>query len=126
MAAISKELTQAPVGGVQVTVQEVGIRGESWLYSPRGPAFEAVDRAYQKAWGQSMVRIGVGGSIPFVAIFGRRFGDLPLILNGVMDPKTTAHGPNESIHLGIFRKAIAANIHLLAELSVLGKHDLKA
>ena len=30
-----------------------------------------------------------------------------MILNGVMDPKTTAHGPNESMHLGIFRKASA-------------------
>ena len=61
--------------------------------------------------------MGVGGSIPFVALFGRRFGDLPLILNGVMDPKTTAHGPNESMHLGVFQKAVAANVYLYDELS---------
>ena len=46
-----------------------------------------------------------------------RFGDLPLILNGVMDPKTTAHGPNESMDLSIFRKAIATNVYLYDELS---------
>ena len=63
------------------------------------------------------MHIGVGGSIPFVALFGRRYGDLPLILNGVMDPKTTAHGPNESMHLGVFRKAVLANVYLLDELS---------
>lgn len=126
VADITAELSRSPVGGVKVTVREVGTRGEGWLYTPKGPAFDAADRAYQKAWGQSMVRIGVGGTIPFVAIFGRRFGDLPLILNGVMDPKSTAHGPNESMHLGIFRKAIAANVHLLAELSALGKAGLKA
>ena len=51
--------------------------------------------------------------------------DLPLILNGVMDPRTTAHGPNESLHLGIFAKAVAANVHLLAELAALGKAGVK-
>ena len=44
-------------------------------------------------------------------------GDLPLILNGVMDPLTTAHGPNESMHLGVFKKAVAANVYLYDELS---------
>ena len=51
--------------------------------------------------------------------FGQRYANLPLILNGVMDPRTTAHGPNESLHLGVFRKAIAANVYLLAELAAL-------
>jgi acetylornithine deacetylase/succinyl-diaminopimelate desuccinylase-like protein len=71
------------------------------------------------------VQVGVGGSIPFVALFGRRFGDLPLILNGVMDPKTTAHGPNESMHLGIFRKAISANVYLYDELGALTPGELR-
>jgi len=93
--------------------------GDSWLYEPKGPAFPAADRAYEKAWGQKLLSIGVGGSIPFVAMFGRRFSDLPLILNGVMDPKTGAHGPNESMDLGVFRKAIRANVHLYAELGAL-------
>ncbi|MCB9761088.1 MAG: M20/M25/M40 family metallo-hydrolase [Alphaproteobacteria bacterium] len=116
--AIERIVTTKPPGGVKVSVRADGWAAESWLYTPRGPAFEAADRAYVKAWGQPLSRIGVGGSIPFVAIFGRRFGDLPLILNGVMDPRTTAHGPNESMDLGVFRKAIQANIFLLDELSV--------
>ena len=66
-----------------------------------------------------MLQVGVGGSIPFVALFGRRFGDLPLILNGVIDPLTTAHGPNESLDLGVFAKAILANVYLYEELGAL-------
>jgi len=112
-------LVDAPAG-VDVTLTAEGWRGEGWLYTPRGPAFPAADRAYEKAWGRPLVQVGVGGSIPFVALFGRRYGDLPLILNGVMDPVTTAHGPNESLHLGVFRKAIAANVYLLDELAALG------
>ena len=113
-----------PPGGVKVTVEEEGWSGEGWLYTPKGPAFEAADRAYEKAWGSPLVQVGVGGSIPFVALFGRRYGDLPLILNGVMDPMTTAHGPNESLHLGVFEKAIMANVYLLDELGALGRSGL--
>ena len=106
--------------GVNVELEQVHDFGEGWLYKPKGPAFPAADRAYEKAWGHKLAHVGVGGSIPFVALFGRRFGDLPLILNGVMDPETTAHGPNESMHLGVFAKAIAANVFLLDELAALG------
>lgn len=116
---VEAELLRDPPGGVKVTVARIGTPGESWLYTPAGPAFEAADRAYEKAWGKKLVQIGVGGTIPFVALFGRRFGDLPLILNGVMDPRTGAHGPDESMDLGVFRRAIAANVHLLAELGAL-------
>ncbi len=125
MGLLREVLLADPPGGVQVRLEQDGWAGEGWLYEPRGPAFDAADRAYAKAWGQPLLRVGVGGSIPFVALFGRRFGDLPLILNGVMDPETTAHGPNESMHLGVFEKAIRANIHLLDELAELGKAGLQ-
>jgi cysteinylglycine-S-conjugate dipeptidase len=118
-ALVEEVLLADPPGGVKVTLKAGDHPGQSWLYEPRGPAFEAADRAYQKAWGRGLLQVGVGGSIPFVALFGRRFADLPLILNGVMDPRTGAHGPDESMHLGVFRRAIAANVHLLAELAAL-------
>lgn len=116
-AAVEEVLLASPPGGVKVTVRASGTPGQSWLYTPRGPAFHAADRAYEKAWGRALLPIGVGGTIPFVALFGRRFGDLPLILNGVMDPRTGAHGPDESMDLGVFRRAIVANVHLLSELA---------
>ncbi len=118
-AAVEEVLLASPPGGLKVSVKAGDKPGSSWLYTPRGPAFEAADRAYEKAWGRKLVQVGVGGTIPFVALFGRRFGDLPLILNGVMDPRTGAHGPDESLDLGVFRRAIAANVHLYAELGAL-------
>ena len=112
-------LVDAP-GGIRVSVTQERGSGMGWYYEPKGPAFDAVDRAYVSAWGYKPVRVGVGGSIPFVAIFAKRFGDLPLILNGVMDPESTAHGPNESLHLGVFKKAVLANVELYAELGARG------
>ena len=110
-------LAAEPPQGVRVQVRQQGTAGDGWLYHPTGPAFDAADRAYQRAWGHPLARVGVGGSIPFVALFGRRFGNLPLILNGVMDPETSAHGPDESLHLGVFAKAVAANVYLYDELA---------
>jgi acetylornithine deacetylase/succinyl-diaminopimelate desuccinylase-like protein len=116
-ALVEEALLRDPPGGVHVTLVEKKWRAESWLYEPKGPAFEAAERAYVRAFGRGLMPIGVGGSIPFVALFGRRYADLPLILNGVMDPETSAHGPDESLHLGVFRKAVLANVHLLDELA---------
>lgn len=116
---LEAELLRDPPGGVRVRLVERAGRSESWLYEPSGPVFDAVDRAYVRGWGRPLLRVGIGGSIPFVALFGRRYGHLPLVLNGVMDPDTGAHGPNESLHLGVFEKAVATNAFLLAELSTL-------
>lgn len=115
-AALRAELERDPPGGVKVDVRFDEKPSGAWLYEPKGVAFQAADEAYRKSWGRAPLRVGVGGSIPFVALFGRRFGDLPLILNGVIDPATTAHGPDESLHLGVFEKAILANVHLYDEL----------
>ena len=115
--SISAILLHDIPGGVKVSLTEAPGSAQSWLYEPSGPAFAAADRAYEKSWGTPLVQIGIGGSIPFVALFAKRYSHLPLILNGVMDPLTGAHGPNESLHLGVFEKAIVANVYLYDELS---------
>jgi acetylornithine deacetylase/succinyl-diaminopimelate desuccinylase-like protein len=124
-AELESRLLRDIPGGIEVELTDLPGGSESWLYEPSGPAFEAADRAYERAWGRPLCQIGIGGSIPFVAMFGRRYGHLPLILNGVMDPETGAHGPNESLHLGVFKKAILANVFLLAEFASLDANAIR-
>ncbi|MBX3228778.1 MAG: M20/M25/M40 family metallo-hydrolase [Labilithrix sp.] len=114
---VMKELTRDVPAGLAVTLAKQPGSASSWDYVAAGPAFEAADRAYEKAWGRAPLRVGLGGSIPFVALFGRRFATLPLVLNGVIDPDTGAHGPNESMHVGVYTKTVKANVHLYAELA---------
>jgi acetylornithine deacetylase/succinyl-diaminopimelate desuccinylase-like protein len=115
--AVKAELTRDVPGGLAVTLTEAAGAASSWDYVAAGPAFEAADRAYQAAWGRAPLRIGIGGSIPFVALFGARFARLPLVLNGVIDPETGAHGPNESMHVGVYTRTVKANVYLYDELA---------
>lgn len=118
---VREALTEKAAGGVRVTVRRRPTSGDSWLYQPSGPVFAAVHRAYERAWGRPLLPVGIGGSIPFVALFGRRYGNLPLILNGVLDPQSGAHGPDESLHLGVFEKTMLANVYLLEELALVDR-----
>ncbi len=81
-----------------------------------GPAYEAARSAYAEAFGQPVVEIGVGGSIAFVKAFAEAFPDAEVLITGIEDPDTRAHGPNESLHLADFHSACLAEALLLERL----------
>ena len=56
--------------------------------------------------GRRAVETGIGGSIPFIADLVQVFPSAQILVTGVEDPDTRAHSPNESLHLGVFRRAI--------------------
>ena len=60
--------------------------------------------------------MGVGGSIPFIAAFKEAFPDASVLVTGVEDPDTRAHGPNESLHLDDFASACLAEALFLERL----------
>jgi acetylornithine deacetylase/succinyl-diaminopimelate desuccinylase-like protein len=104
-----------PPSGVRVETRVVAAV-PGWQTRDEGPCFDAARRALAAGYGREPVAIGCGGSIPFVAPFGAEMGGIPQLLLGLEDPPCNAHGENESLHLGDFRKATRAGAHLLAEL----------
>jgi len=111
-------LRSDPPEGVTVEVA-VPVAVPGWKTTPVGPAFDAARRALARGYGRDAVAIGCGGSIPFVGPFSEVLGGIPALLLGLEDPPCNAHGENESLHLGDFRKAAHASAHLLAELATL-------
>jgi acetylornithine deacetylase/succinyl-diaminopimelate desuccinylase-like protein len=73
--------------------------------------------ALTEAFGAPAVDVGVGGSIPFVTAYAQHFPDAEILVTGVEDPDTHAHGPNESLHLALFEHACEAEALLLAHLT---------
>lgn len=80
------------------------------------PAVQAALRAYGEQWEGDVLLSRGGGSIPVVADFQQLLG-LPVVLLGFGLPDCRAHGPNETFHLGMFRKGIDTVISYLHELA---------
>jgi len=69
------------------------------------------------AWGAEPVETGIGGSIPFIADLIRVFPDAEILVTGVEDPFSAAHGPDESLHLGEFARVCEAEALLLKNVA---------
>lgn len=105
----------APWGAtLEVTLQDAG---SGFRADASGPAYDAARSAFGAAWGTDAVDIGLGGSIPFIAMFAEKFPEASILVTGVEDPDTRAHGANESLHLGEFEKVCVAEALLLSSLA---------
>ncbi|MBF4761650.1 dipeptidase [Nocardioides islandensis] len=91
--------------------------GEPTQIDATGPAYDAARGAFTEAWdGTAPVDMGVGGSIPFIAEFLEAFPEASVLVTGVEDPDTRAHGANEGLHLPEFEKVLLAEALLLRNL----------
>ena len=91
--------------------------GEPVLVDLSGDGVERMTAAMSEAWGAPAEQTGIGGSIPFIAELVEQFPQAQILVTGVEDPATMAHSPNESQHLGVLRKAIAAEALFLGRLN---------
>lgn len=116
--ALVRHLQDRAPWGARVAVTP-GDHGEPFNLRPDGPAYDAARRAFGAAWGTDVVEMGMGGSIPFISAFADTFPDAAILVTGIEDPDTRAHGANESLHLGEFERACVAEALLLSELAPL-------
>ena len=114
---LTKHLEEHAPWGAEVTVTLVD-RGEATLIDATGPAYDAARAAFTEAWeGTQPIDMGVGGSIPFIAEFLKAFPGVSVLVTGVEDPDTRAHGANEGLHLAEFERVVLAETLLLRNLA---------
>ena len=103
--------------GAHVTVTPGRESGEPGVIEAQGPVYDTARAAFKEAWdGTDPVDIGVGGSIPFIAAFQDAFPAAAVLVTGVEDPDTRAHGANEGMHLAEFERVCLAEALLLNTL----------
>ena len=103
--------------GAELTFDVVDT-GEATQIEATGPAYDAARAAFTEAWdGVEPIDMGVGGSIPFIAEFLESFPDASVLVTGVEDPDTRAHGANEGLHLAEFERVCLAEALLLDKLA---------
>jgi acetylornithine deacetylase/succinyl-diaminopimelate desuccinylase-like protein len=107
--------THAPWGAhVEVTP---GAIGQPFSVETIGPAYDVARSALADAYGNDVVEVGIGGSIPFIAEFARAYPGAAVLVTGVGDPASRWHGIDESLHLGMWHTACVAEALLLQRLA---------
>jgi cysteinylglycine-S-conjugate dipeptidase len=114
-AALAAHLEAHAPWGVHVTVQRAAT-ASPYTVPTGGSAYQAARWALEEAWGTPVADVGGGGSIPFVTGYAELIPDAEILITGVEDPDTRAHGANESLHLATFERACLAEALLLHRL----------
>lgn len=74
--------------------------GTGWNAPATAPWLgDVLAKASQASFGQPMAMMGEGGSIPFMAMLGKKFPEAQFVVTGVLGPNSNAHGPNEFLHI---------------------------
>ncbi len=116
LACLTRHLEARVPWGAEFALTVVDT-GEATRIDATGPAYDAARAAFTEAWdGVDPIDMGVGGSIPFIAEFLEAFPQASVLVTGVEDPDTRAHGANEGLHLAEFERVCLAETLLLRNL----------
>ncbi len=119
--ALKELLEEDPPYGAQVTY-EAKEGGRGW----NAPDFrnwleQSMEQASNEFFGKPPVYMGEGGSIPLIAMLGKRFPDTQFIITGVLGPHSNAHGPNEFLHLPMVKNLSSCVAKIFHDFSLRGK-----
>ena len=120
MEALVQHIKEHTPNGAEVTVTE-GEQGKPFLAPADSDGMRLARSAFAQSWGADPVDTGLGGSIPFIADLLEVFPGADVLVTGVEDPDSRAHGVDESLHLGDFEHVCLAEALILR-----GAADLKA
>jgi len=113
--ALKTALENNPPYGAQVQFQ-ADPATDGWNAPSLAPWLEqSIGRASQSMYGSKEMHAGCGGTIPFMAMLGRRFPRTQFFITGVLGPHSNAHGPNEFLHIDYTKKLTACVSMVLAD-----------
>ena len=97
--AIRQELERDPPYGARVTFR-TDTAQSGWRAPELAPWLaQAQNDASRICFGKPAMRMGMGGTIPFMKMLGEAFPDVQFFVTGVLGPKSNAHGPNEFLEI---------------------------
>lgn len=118
LAALSSHLQSHAPGGVGVRISRVE-KGPGFVGSTNHPHTSLYARCAEEVFGQKLRYQGVGGTIPFISTLSELFPDATVLVTGVEDQESRAHGTNESVDLGMLRRTGLTEALFFARLSQL-------
>ncbi len=116
MTALRRHFEEHLEWGAELTLTE-GSSIDPFALEATGSVYDVAREAFADAYGQDVVEAGIGGSIPFIALFARTYPEATVLVTGVGDPASRWHGIDESLHLGMWANACLAEALLLERLA---------
>lgn len=99
LAALTRVLTTDPPHGAQIDIARTDA-ATGWNANPRAPWLEStLDDVSSDVFGLPWRALGLGGTIPFLGMFGRAYPDAQFVVTGPRGPGNNAHVPDEWLHL---------------------------
>ncbi|MEP6797168.1 MAG: dipeptidase, partial [Lapillicoccus sp.] len=102
-----RHLERAAPWGAKVTVEPKTL-GQPFAARTDGPAFGAMGRAMELAYGRPMVTTGQGGAIPLTVALAEAWPAAEILVLGVEEPGCRIHSPGESVHPEELRRTALA------------------
>jgi acetylornithine deacetylase/succinyl-diaminopimelate desuccinylase-like protein len=112
-AAVVRALTTDVPYGASVLISDFAAEN-GW----NAPAFApwlatAMDSASDRVFGKEYGSLGIGGSIPFMEMLGRRYPQAQIVVTGALGADSNAHVPNEWLNIAFAQQITEAVAHLL-------------
>jgi len=76
---------------------------------------QSLTNASETVFGAPPAYMGEGGTIPFMAMLGEKFPRSEFVVTGVLGPHSSAHGPNEFLHIPTGKRVSVVIAQVLAD-----------
>jgi cysteinylglycine-S-conjugate dipeptidase len=116
--ALRAHLTTHAPWGASVSFSAVE-KGPGFVGTTNHPHAALFAQCAEEVFGNPLRYQGVGGAIPFISLLSEVFPDAAVLVTGVEDPESRAHGTNESVDLGMLRRTGLTEALFFARLSQL-------
>ena len=112
---LKKLLEADPPQGAHVSFRPE-MAADGWNAPPVSDWLQAsVGAASKDYFGRDAVYMGEGGTIPFMAMLGKKFPESEFLITGVLGPGSNAHGPNEFLDIPTGKKVTCCVARVLAD-----------
>jgi acetylornithine deacetylase/succinyl-diaminopimelate desuccinylase-like protein len=117
--ALCAHLTSHAPWGASVSFSAVE-KGPGFVGTTEHPHVALFADCAEAVFGNPLRFQGVGGAIPFISLLSEVFPEASVLVTGVEDPESRAHGTNESVDVEMLRRAGLTEAMFFARLSQLG------
>ena len=102
--AVKRELLRDPPYNAKVSVSH-SAPDNGWAQKPNQPWLDdALSQASEKFFGNPALKLGEGGTIPFIGFLGETFPESQFIITGVLGADSNAHSVDENLDIPYLKK----------------------